>query len=86
MEKCTLESLYDVITNYYSKGYQLQFNMYFVVLPYTDTPRMLVLQCSEDDYYLSWDNSPDWYNRHDDKWDNEFIIKKSGSSAIRYRG
>ena len=73
MEKCTLESIYDLIISYCIKGYCLQFNKTWLNTHNDCQRRYLCLMQYTNDISICWDDSS---IDIPPSWDHEIVIEK----------
>lgn len=73
MEKCTLESIYDLIINYYVKGYAINIGHHEYNSRHCNLLKLLLLRTYRNLYELEWDTST---NEDFRAWDKGIIIKK----------
>ena len=80
MEKCTLESLYELIIDYYTKGYTMDFNTEFLGTP-PYKPRMLSMIRNSDMYCIGWDDDLD---NDSGEWQHDIAIYKDSTGVVTY--
>lgn len=73
MEKCTLESIYDLIIDYYVKAYAINIGHHEYNSRHCNLLKLILLRTYHDLYNLEWDTSN---NENLRKWDNGITIEK----------